>query len=162
MRIPAILASAAMVLSLFLSWFTVPLPGAGGGFVPWDLVKEIEPSVDSLRRLADTLPVELLLVLATFPLAALFLILALVGLPSRLIALVTGGIACGVVAWALWRVRDAATGAVEDLGLDLPQADWGDLLGQAADSLGAGGWAWGAGAVVLFLSGLIGFGRGRA
>jgi hypothetical protein len=161
MRLLAILAAAAMLVSLFLPWTTADLPGLAGGATPWDLLKQIEPTADNLRAALDNLPWQALAVLATFPLAALFLLLALFGLPVRILALLAGGIGVATVGWGLWQGYSAARDATAGLGVELPTDMMQDALRSAAGMIGAGGWAWGVGALVLFLAGLIGFGRRR-
>ena len=160
MRILAILAAAAMVASLFLPWMSLA-PLAPGGLVPWDLVKEIDLSMDGLRQLTATLPWQALLLLATFPLAALFLLLALVGLPVRLLAIVAGGIPIAAIAYAIWDAYSDAQSAAAVLGVEVPTGDLVGVLRSATEHLSFGAWAWGVGAIILFLTGLIGYGRRR-
>lgn len=155
MRALAILAAAAMVISLFLSWLN---PGQTGGlsFVPYDLVKGLEPDLETLQRFVTEAPPTLLAFLATFVLAAVFVLFAVVGLPSRLLALLAGGTAAGLVGYGVMQARSGAL----NLGLPLPSS--GDLQAmaqEAANLMGIGAFAWGGGAVLLLLSGLIGFGR---
>ena len=148
MRAIAILAAIAMVAGLFLPWL-VSAPEA----TPWEVVRRLDPEVETLRTLASDAP-ELLAFLATFALAALFLLLAVLGAPSRLLAFLAGGGAGGVGAYGVLKLRDQA-GA---LGLPVPTAEnMGDLLPRLPDYLGAGAMAWGGGAVVLLLTALIGF-----
>ncbi len=159
MRPLAILAAAAMLVSLFMPWTSVDLPGLAGGAIPWDLIGSIEPTMDNLQALIDTLPWQVLLVLASFPLAALFLLFALFGLPSRILALLAGGIGVGTIGWGIWQGYSAARQATAGLGVELPSGMMQDALRSAAGMIGAGGWAWGGGALILFLAGLFGFGR---
>jgi len=77
----------------------------------------------------------------------------------RILALLAGGIGVGTVGWGLWRGYSAARGAMAQAGVELPGGMMQDALRAAAGMVGAGGWAWGGGALVLFLAGLIGFGR---
>lgn len=154
MRALALLASAAMVVSLFLPWLSSALPGAG--FVPWDLVRALNPDLDTVQRFVTESPAELVAFMATFPLAALFLVLTVIGLPSRLLALVTGGLATGIVVLGLWRAREG----VQNLGLPLPSGQsLQDTARAVADVMGYGAWAWAGGAVILLLAGLVGFRR---
>lgn len=154
MRALAILAAAAMVISLFLPWLSQPVMGSS--FAPWEMLKNQELSLEGLQRTIDTLPVEMLLVLATFPLAALFLVLAVLGLPSRLLALITGAIPVGMVGYAVLRARDGLASS----GIPLPNTgDLQQIFTEASKLLGSGAWAWGGGALVLLLTGLIGFAR---
>lgn len=154
MRALALLASAAMVVSLFLPWLSSALPGAG--FVPWDLVRALNPDLQTVQRFVTESPGELVAFLATFPLAALFLVLTVVGLPSRLLALVTGGLATGIVGLGLWRAREG----VQNLGLPLPSGESiQDTAKALSEVMGYGAWAWAGGAVILLLAGLAGFRR---
>ncbi len=154
MRALALLASAAMVVSLFLPWLSSALPGAG--FVPWDLVRALNPDLQTVQRFVTESPGELVAFLATFPLAALFLVLTVVGLPSRLLALVTGGLATGIVGLGLWRAREG----VQNLGLPLPSGQsLQDTAKALSEVMGYGAWAWAGGAVILLLVGLAGFRR---
>ena len=149
MRAIAILAAIAMVAGLFLPWLN---PGLVR-FVPWDLAKELEPSLETLQRLATDAP-ELLAFLATFALAGLFLLLALIGAPSRALAFLAGGGAVAMVVYALLRLRDQAAA----LGLPLPSADTlGDFARRLPEVAGTGAMAWAGGGAVLLLAALIGF-----
>lgn len=157
MRALAILAAAAMVFSLFLSWLN-PAQTGGLSFVPWDLVKNLDPDAETLQRFATEAPPALLAFLASFALAALFLVLAILGLPSRLLALLAGGTAAGLVGYGVMQARDGAV----NLGLPIPGGnDLQAMAEQAANLMGMGAWAWGTGAVVLLLAALIGFGARR-
>lgn len=152
MRALSLLAAAAMVVSLFLPWLALP----GGGFTPYDLVRQLNPDLQAVQDFAGQAPPLMLAFLATFALAALFLILAIVGLASRLLALLAGGLAVGIVAYGFWQAREGAL----QTGLPLPSTgDLADLAASLGDTLGYGAWAWGLGALVLLLGGLVGFAR---
>ena len=69
MRAIAILAAIAMVAGLFLPWL-VSAPEA----TPWEVVRRLDPEVETLRTLASDAP-ELLAFLATFALAVAYLVL---------------------------------------------------------------------------------------
>ncbi|MEZ5796703.1 MAG: hypothetical protein R3D63_03950 [Paracoccaceae bacterium] len=156
MRMIALLASAAMVVSLFLPWLN-PALGAGG-FVPWDLVKNIDPDAETLKKFVTEAPPLLLVFLATFPLAALFALLALVGAPVRLLALLAGGGAIGLIGYALWKLRDQATA----MGIPLPTTEnLTDYAKASTDVFGYGAFAWAGGAAILLLAALVGFGDRR-
>jgi hypothetical protein len=157
MRALAILAAAAMVFSLFLSWLN-PAQTGGLGFIPWDLVRNLDPSAESLQRFVTQAPPELLAFLATFALAALFLVLAILGLPSRLVAFLAGGTAAGLVGYGVLQARDGLL----NVGLPVPAGnDLQAMANQAAGLMGVGAWAWAGGAALLLLSALIGFGSRR-
>lgn len=157
MRALAILAAAAMVISLFLPWLGEALPGAR--FVPFDLMRNLNPDLETAQRFVRESPAELVAFLATFALAALFLVLAVVGLASRLLAVMAGGLAVGIAAYGFVRLRAGTL----DLGLPPLPADPSPqaLLRAASEVLGMGAWAWIGGAAVLLLAGLAGFGARR-
>ena len=67
-----------------------------------------------------------------------------------------GGTAAGLVGYGIWQAREGAL----NIGLPLPSAgDLQTMAQEAANLMGMGAFAWGGGAVLLLLSGLIGFGR---
>lgn len=154
MRLVALLAALAMVAGLFLPWLNPATSGLR--LVPWDIVKGLDPTMDSLGRFVQESPAPLLVYLSTFVLAGLFALLAAVGAPSRLLALLAGGGAVGVLAWGTLRMRDQA----QAMGIPLPSADaLGDYLRQAPQVFGPGAMAWAGGAVLLLLAALVGFTR---
>lgn len=154
MRALAILAAAAMVISLFLPWLGEAVPGAR--FVPFDLMRNLNPDLETAQRFVRESPAELVAFMATFALAALFVVLAVVGLASRLLAVLAGGLAVGIAGYGYLRLRNGAL----DLGLPLPaDASPENLLRAATEVLGLGAWAWIGGAALLLLAGLAGFGR---
>jgi len=153
LRALSLLAGAAMIVSLFLPWFAAST--AGAGFSPWEMLRGIGPDPAAIEDFLLGAPPLLLAFLATFVLAALFLFLAIVGLPLRILALAAGGLAAATLGWGLWRAREGAL----DIGLPLPGSlDPGQLFAFARDTLGVGAWAWGGGALVLLLAGILGFG----
>ncbi len=152
MRAIAILAAIAMVAGLFLPWLNPQT--AGLRLVPWDIVKGLEPDVDTARRFVSDSPPELLVFLATFVLAGLFAALAIVGAPSRLLAFLAGGGAVGITAYAALQLKDQA----QALGLPVPSPDnLAEFARSAPDFFGMGALAWAGGAVLLLLTALIGF-----
>lgn len=156
MRALSLLAAAAMVVSLFLPWLSIP--GLGSSFVPFDLVRGLDPDAQIIQDFVTSAPPLMLAFLATFALAALFVILSVLGAPSRLLAFLAGGGAVGIVGYGFWQAREGAL----DTGLPLPQTnDLSQIFNSVSDLLGLGAWAWGGGAVVLLLCGLVGFGRAR-
>lgn len=151
MRAIAILAAIAMVAGLFMPWLKPQVVGLS--LVPWDVAKELDPNVETLQKLASDSPA-LLAFLATFALAALFLALAILGAPSRMLAFLAGGGAVGMMAYAVLRLGDRAA----SLGLPRPTVDnLGDLARRLPEVAGAGAMAWAGGAAVLLLTALIGF-----
>ncbi|MFZ1469647.1 MAG: hypothetical protein WAT09_11825 [Paracoccaceae bacterium] len=156
MRALAILSAIAMVVSLFLSWLNPRMFGMD--LVPWTYLKQADLSVESLRKLAESSPPEALVFVATFVLAALFAVLAILGLASRVLALLTGGGAVGLMAYGAFQLQ----AQIKAGGLPLPGAnDLMQAVQKAPEFLGPGAFAWAAGAVVLLLTGLIGFGERR-
>jgi hypothetical protein len=152
MRFIAIFAALAMVAGLFLPWLNPET--AGLRLVPWDIVKGLEPDLETAQRFASESPPELLVYLATFALAGLFAALAMLGLPSRLLAFLAGGGAVGIVAYAYLRLKDQALA----LGLPLPSADnLSEFAKSAPEVFGTGAFAWAGGAVLLLLAALVGF-----
>ena len=154
MRAIAILAALAMVAGLFLPWLNPET--AGVRLVPWDLLKSLEPTVETAQKFVSESPVELLAFLATFVLAALFGLLAMLGAPSRLLAFLAGGGAVGFVAFGALKLKDKA--AV--LGIPVPEPDkLADFARSIPEVFGLGAMAWGAGALVLLLTALVGYGE---
>ncbi len=154
MRALAILAAIAMVAGLFLPWLA---PEASGlRLVPWDLVRNLDPTVETAQKFIADSPVELLAFLATFVLAALFGLLAILGAPSRLLAFLAGGGAVGLVGYGVLRMKDQA----QAMGIPLPTSEnLAEVLRAAPDIFGLGAFAWAGGAVLLLLAALVGFGE---
>jgi hypothetical protein len=151
MRAIAILAALAMITGLFLPWLNPQTTGIG--FTPWDLVKDLDPTVETVQNMADTAP-ELLGFLATFALAGLFCLLAILGAPSRALALITGGGAVAMLVYAVIKMRDQAAA----VGIPMPDAEnMADYAARIPDLFGTGAMAWAGGALLLLLCGLIGF-----
>jgi hypothetical protein len=92
--------------------------------------------------------------LATFALAALFCLLAILGAPSRALALITGGGAVGMLVYAVIKMRDQAAA----VGIPMPDAaNLADYAPRIPELFGTGAMAWAGGALLLLLCGLIGF-----
>lgn len=154
MRAIAILAALAMVAGLFLPWLNTEASGLR--LVPWDIIKGLDPSLDTAMKFAQQSPPELLAFLATFVLAGLFALLAILGAPSRVLALLAGGGAVGIVAYGVLRMKDQITA----LGIPVPSTDaLPDFFRTAPEVFGMGAFAWAGGAVLLLLTGLAGFPR---
>jgi|GEM_PF-1938097 len=156
MRAIAILAAIAMVASLFLSWLSPTIAGPVGA-VPWDMLKQMQWNGDTLKSFVDSAPPELWVLVSTFVFAALFAVLAILGAASRLLALLAGGGVLGLLAYAALNLDKIVPG-----GMPVPSSgDLMELLKVLPDFVGPGAFAWVGGALVLFLSGLIGFGSRR-
>lgn len=158
MRAIATLSAAAMVVSLFLPWLSVP----GAGFVPWDLIRGLEPDIGTLRTLDAEPLAGLLAFLASFLLAAVFVVLAIIGRPSRILALLAGGLAIAVVVLSVTRWQKSALSLDLPGGLQVGITDAGawQLLENLRAVMGAGAWAWAVGALLLFLAGMTELRRG--
>jgi hypothetical protein len=142
----AMLAALAMLASAFFPWITTAL---GDVLVPWDLVSTL--SRDQAEALIRSAPPEALAVLASFVLAALFALAALIGLERRGLALLTGLVALGVVGWTFYQAREAMVAA----GLPAGAQEMLDFASTSYQGLGAGALAWLGGAAVLLLLGLF-------
>jgi hypothetical protein len=148
----ALLCSAAILASLFLPWLATPV---GDNLVPWDAL----PGFDR-AAVADYLgnaPVEVIVFLASFLLAAFFLVLSLVGLERRSLALLTGAAPVGFAGWTVFQNREG----LNLTGLELTMEEATRLFAQASEVLGPGGWAWIGGAAVLLLLGVFDPGKPR-
>lgn len=146
----ALLCSVAILGSLFLPWIVSPI---GNNLVPWTTLPPFEQAAvtDYLRTASP----EVLVFLAAFPLAMLFLLLSLIGQESRLLALLTGAGPVGLAALAVWRERDRL--GLAEVNLTMEEATL--RLDQASQVLGPGGWAWIGGAALLLLLALLDPGR---
>ncbi|CAN1566553.1 hypothetical protein MCELHM10_02942 [Paracoccaceae bacterium] len=151
-RVLAFLAAAAMLASLFLSWTASAL---GQSLIPWEWVQSL--GQDQARLMLENAPPEVLVFLASFALAAVFLLMTLIGRESKFLALLTGAGPVGLVAWGIW----STASQIDFAGVPVSSGDLGDLLAQATDLLGPGAWAWIGGAAVLLLLGLLDPGRRR-
>ncbi len=149
----ALLCAAAILASFFLPWFTTPF---GESLVPWDAIQSVD--ADRLQEAMRNAPPAALVFLASFALAAIFLLLALLGRETKALAFLTGAAPVGLVAWALLSASDR----VDLTGLPIRSADLTDTLVQAAEVFGPGAWAWIGGAALLLLLGLIDPGRRKA
>ena len=151
MRAIAILAAISMVVGLFLPWLNPQV--AGIGFTPWNVIKELDPSVETAQDLAQNTP-EMLAFLSTFAVAALFVALAVLGPASRPLALVAGGGAVAMIIYGLVQMGDRLSA----IRLPKPTADnLAEIAQSLPNLLGMGAWAWLCGAVILLMTALIGF-----
>ncbi|MDP3197919.1 hypothetical protein [Tabrizicola sp.] len=148
----ALLCAIAILAGLFLPWVTTPL---GANIAPWDAL----PGLD--RALIETFlteaPNEVRLFLLSFVLAALFLLVSLIGLEKRWLAFLTGVCVVGLAGITVWRSREA-------LGLVPPQwtmEEANRLFLLANDVLGTGGWAWVGGGALMLLLGVFDPGRAK-
>lgn len=144
-----------MLASLFLTWFTPGTPGLN--FAPRDLIGGLQPDLEGVQSFISQSPIAVTLFLASFVLAALFLVLTLFDMPSRLLALAAGGLGLGMIGWTGWRIWQG--GLKNPLPPELGLNDGGEILKFAADIMGYGAWAWSGGALLLFIAGLTGFVR---
>jgi hypothetical protein len=148
----ALLCSLAILASLFLPWIVTPI---GNNLVPWDVLPAFERTeVETYVRSA---PPEVLVFLGSFLLAALFVLLALIGREKRSLAFLTGVGPVGLAGLAVWRERERL-GLAE---LELTMEEMNSLLAQASAVLGTGGWAWIGGAALLLLLSIFDPGRAK-
>jgi hypothetical protein len=144
------LCAALMLGSIFLPWFNGPL---GEGTVPWDLLQQLDRA--QIEQLLSDLPPESLAFLGSFVLAAILVLLGLMGSAPRLLALLTGGMVVGLVGWVIW----SATSKIDFGEVPVDSEYLRYLLAEAVERVGLGAWAWLGGGLVLLLLGLFSSGR---
>lgn len=146
-----LLCAALMLGSIFLPWFSGPL---GKGTVPWDMLQQLDRA--QIEQMLSDLPPEGVAFVTSFVLAAILVLLGLMGSAPRLLALLTGGIVVGLVGWGAY----SATQAASTSSLPIPGGDdiW-QVLQNLPQILGIGAWAWLGGGMVLLLLGLFSPGR---
>lgn len=149
----ALLCAAAMLASLFMPWMTTPL---GENLVPVKALQDLDGR--QVEQLLGNAPPEVWVFVGSFALAALFLLLGVMGAASRALAILTGAAPVGLVAWAML----SATQKARASGLPFSGDDLSELFQQAVRFLGFGAWAWIGGATVLLLLGLFDPGRRKA
>ena len=146
----ALLCAVAILAALFLPWVSTPL---GPNIAPWDALPAFDRA--SIEAYVTQAPTEVRMFLFSFVLAALFVLLSLVGLEKRSLAFLTGVSIVGLAGVLVWRMR-------ETLGIVEPQwtmEEANRLFALANDVLGTGGWAWIGGGVLLLLLGVFDPGR---
>lgn len=153
-RLLALLAAVAVVASLFMPWFVGPF---GTAFVPGDALSTLDARQFE-RMASNPPPIEVIVFMASFPLAALFALLALIGREGRLLAIVTGALPVGLAVYAV--VTDMRK--LEATGLQISHRDMGEILARLSEVLGPGLYAWLGGAAVLLVLGLFDPGRRKA
>jgi hypothetical protein len=147
MRGLAILGAAAML---------------AGGALPWvdlGLGVEMQPFDALSRAWSDfgiQMPREMAVLAASFVLAALTLLLALVAMPHRGVTFLAGALPWGYLGWQVWRAEDR----VGQVGLSL--SDFRGGLDQAWAALREvamlGLYLYWLGAAAVLIAGIIGFG----
>lgn len=146
----ALLCAVAILAGLFLPWIATPV---GANLAPWDALPAFDrPSIETYLSEA---PREVQIFLFSFVLAALFALLALVGLERRWLAFLTGISIVGLAGTLVWRAR-------ETLGIVEPQWTMDEanrLFELASEVLGPGGWAWIGGGVLMLLLSIFDPGR---
>lgn len=146
----ALLCAIAILAALFLPWVATPL---GVNLAPWDALPAFDRA--SIETYLTEAPTEVRMFLFSFVLAALFVLLSLVGLEKRSLAFLTGVSVVGLAGVLVWRVR-------ETLGIVEPQWTMEEatrLFELANAALGTGGWAWIGGGALLLLLGVFDPGR---
>lgn len=110
------LGGGAMAASYFLPWLAGGLLG-GAAVVPHEVLTPLA------QELGAETPVELWAFLATFALAVIVAVLALVNASSRVLVLAAGAAPFAWLGWMFLRARNGA----EATGLPLPTPDWNDF-----------------------------------
>ena len=145
----ALVAAIAILASLFLPWFSSPF---GMNVAPWTVLRDLD--AESAQALLKDARPEAIAYGCSFVLAALFIVFALMGRESRLLAFLTGLVPVSLVAWALVSlVMWSDAGALSFSGAEVSEL--------AERVLGAGAWTWVLGASTLATLGLIDPGRRR-
>ncbi|MBW6507735.1 MAG: hypothetical protein K0B00_13460 [Rhodobacteraceae bacterium] len=115
----AALFAATLIGSFFLPVISLPLLAK---ITPVGMLQDL--GFDGLREMAFVVQ----LFFASFPLAALVLVLALLRLCPGLLALASGAVPIGVVIYAAFNLNDE----LRALGLPLTVSDFSDFLGAGA------------------------------
>jgi hypothetical protein len=148
----ALLCAIAILASLFLPWIVTPL---GTNLAPWDALPAFEQS--AVNEYLRGAPPETLAFLASFALAALFVVASIFGQEKRSLAFLTGLVPLVLAGMAIWRERERLGFAQ----LEGTMAEVNAMIAEASAVLGTGGWAWIGGAALLFLLGLFDPGRSK-
>ena len=141
----ALVCAALMLGSLFLPWMSGPF----GGMVPWDAIKELQ--ADRIGDMLGDLPPEGMAFVASFVLAAVMVLLGLMGSAPRILALLTGGIPVGLVGWGIFQAMQSGGTS----GLPVSGDDIAQVLQELSQLIGIGAWAWLGGGFVLLVMGLF-------
>lgn len=148
----ALLCAIAILAGLFLPWVATPV---GANLAPWEALPAFDRA--AIETYLTQAPNEVRLFLLSFVLAALFVLVALVGLEKRWLAFLTGVCVVGLAGLTVWQSREA-------LGLIPPQwtmEEANRLFLLANDVLGTGGWAWVGGGALMLLLGVLDPGRAK-
>jgi hypothetical protein len=145
----ALIAAAAILASLFLPWYSSPF---GQNVVPWTVIRDLD-AAGAQALLKDAQP-QAIAFGCSFVLATLFVIFALFGRESRLLAFLTGLVPVTLVAWALVSL----VGQTDVMAVSFSGSEVSDL---AARVVGLGAWFWILGASLLATLGLIDPGKKR-
>lgn len=151
MRGLVILGTAAMLAGGFLPWVSAEWnAGFGAGaqmaFKPFDAIAE------AWERFRFDMPREIAVLAASFVLAVLALITALVGAANRGAAILAGALPIGWLGWQIWR----ADGRLGEFGLGLGDLRGGidRILPLVQEVAAPGLYAYWFGALVTLLAGL--------
>ena len=146
-----LLLAAAMVASLFFPWVATP---AGNTMVPWEFIRQIKP--DQALDVLKQSPPEVWALAASFVLAALLVVMCLIGIEGKFFAMLTGIVPLGLVGYGFYKGANAAN----ELGVPrLNLSDWQGILDQISRTFGPGLYAWLGGAAVLFVISFLDPGR---
>lgn len=149
-RFLVLLCAAAMLGSLFLPWFSAPF---GEDVIPFQAIRQLNSN--QIERMLNNMPPEAMAFVASFALAALLLVVGLMGSTPRLLAILTGALPVGLVGWTVISSSNRASSA----GINLPRGDVVEILQRASEFIGIGAWAWIGGGVVMLVLGLFDPGR---
>ncbi len=142
-----LLLAAAIVVSLFMPWIKAPI---GASLVPWDVLTRMDNAA------FQQAPPLILGFIVSFALAALLVVLCLTGSEHKLIALATGSLPLGLLAFVVFQATEELT----RLGMPQPQTgDIGQLLEQVVQVFGPGAFTYFSSAAVLLLISLFDPGR---
>lgn len=144
----AFVAALAILASLFMPWLSSPF---GENVVPWSVLRTLDAD-GAQALLADAGP-ETIAYGCSFVLATMFVLFALIGRESRLLAFLTGVLPVALVAWALFTLLRQSDGGLSFSGSDASAV--------TTRMLGAGAWSWVLGASTLATLGVVDPGRRR-
>lgn len=152
-RILALLCAGLMLGSIVLPWFAVPF---GDDFVPYDALGQLNS--DQINQLLSDMPPEVMAFLGSFVMAAVMLILGFMGSTPKIVAIITGALPVGLVAWAIFSGANEVSAA----GFDIPSDNIMEFLKQISEFIGVGAWIWIGSGVTLLVLGLLDPGPRRA
>jgi hypothetical protein len=164
MRWLGVLFSAVIAGSFALPWVDSPVYGTYSLLDGARLMLDANPDITDIRDLSDlpnaapdvdpnnTAAIAAIAFAISFPLAALFALIGLLGYYGKWMGTLLGGIPVGLIAYTAYAAyRARAEGFLDQLPPDLAQ----QLLGQAQAHLGLGAPAYLIAGVLLFLTAIF-------